>query len=166
MEKRLASLRGGRTDYHQVIHAHRESKVMRAILFVVFLGLVPGLSSSTMAAEAVEIETLLQTSQSWDGTPYQGYSGGQPEPTLVKFSIPANTTLAWHTHAVINIGYVLSGVLFVEKQNSTDKLVLHAGDSLAELVGIAHRGYTTEQPVELLVFYANSRGLPLSSRVP
>ena len=57
-------------------------------------------------------------------------------------------------------------MLFVEKQNSTDKRVRHAGDSPAELVGIAHRGYTTEQPVERLVFYANSRGLPLSSRVP
>lgn len=138
---------------------------MRASLLLLFAGLLPCLSPIALAEEVVKVETLLQTTHSWDGTPYQGYAAGQPEPTLVKFSIPAHTTLAWHTHAVPNVGYVLSGVLFVEKQNSSDKLVLHAGDSLAELVGIPHRGYTTEQPVELLVFYANSQGLPLSTKV-
>jgi quercetin dioxygenase-like cupin family protein len=138
---------------------------MRVPLLLLFAGLLPCLSPIALAAEAVKIETLLQASHSWDGTPYQAYSGGQPEPTLLRFSIPAHTTLAWHTHAVVNVGYVLSGVLFVEKHNSSDKLVLNAGDSLAELVGIPHRGYTTEQPVELLVFYANTQGLPLSSKV-
>lgn len=138
---------------------------MRTLLFVLFAGFFPSLASSVLAGEAVKVETLLQTSHSWDGTPYQAYPIGQPEPTLLKFSIPANTTLPWHTHAAVNVGYVLSGVLFVEKQNSADKLVLKAGDTLAELVGIPHRGYTTEQPVELLVFYANTRGLPLSTKV-
>ena len=138
---------------------------MRIALFVLFAGMLPTLSPTALATEAVKVETLLQTSHSWDGTPYQAYPVGQPEPTLLKYSIPANTTLVWHTHAVPNVGYVLSGVLFVEKQNSAAKLVLKAGDSLAELVGIPHRGYTTEQPVELLVFYANSQGLPLSSKV-
>lgn len=138
---------------------------MRTPLLLLFAGLLPCLSPIALAAEAVKVETLLRTSHSWDGTPYQSYPGGQPEPTLVRFSIPAHTTLAWHTHAVVNVGYVLSGLLFVEKQNSADKLVLQAGDSLAELVGIPHRGYTTEQPVELLVFYANSQGVPLSSKV-
>ena len=138
---------------------------MRIALFVLFAGMLPTLSPIALATDAVKVETLLQTSHSWDGTPYQAYPVGQPEPTLLKYSIPANTTLVWHTHAVPNVGYVLSGVLFVEKQNSAAKLVLKAGDSLAELVGIPHRGYTTEQPVELLVFYANSQGLPLSSKV-
>ena len=138
---------------------------MRTLLFVLFAGFLPGLAPVVLAAEALKVETLLQTDHAWDGTPYQAYASGQPEPTLLKFSIPAHTTLPWHTHAVVNVGYVLSGVLFVEKQNSPDKLVLKAGDSLAELVGIAHRGYTTEQPVELLVFYANTQGLPLSSKV-
>ena len=95
---------------------------MRASLLLLFAGLLQCLSPIALAAEAVKVETLLQTSQSWDGTPYQAYSGGQPEPTLVKFSIPAHTTLAWHTHAVVNVGYVL-------------------------------------------VFYANSQGLPLSTKV-
>ena len=138
---------------------------MRAILSLVYLGLCSGLSPAAMAGEAVAVATLLQTTHAWDGTPYQAYASGQPEPTLVKFSIPANTTLAWHTHAVVNVGYVLSGVLFVEKRNSPDKLELKAGDSLAELVGVVHRGYTTEQPVELLVFYAISQGLPMSTKV-
>lgn len=138
---------------------------MRTLLFVLFSGFLPGLAPGVLAAEALKVETLLQTGHSWDGTPYQAYTIGQPEPTLLRFSIPANTTLPWHTHAAVNVGYVLSGVLFVEKHNSPDKLVLKAGDSLAELVGIPHRGYTTEQPVELLVFYANTRGLPLSTKV-
>jgi hypothetical protein len=37
-----------------------------------------------------------------------------------------------------------------------------AGQALAESVATVHRGYTTNQPVDLVVFYAGAMGLPLS----
>jgi len=117
---------------------------------------------AVLAQGQVQVEELLRATSSWDGTPYKHYLTGQPEPTLVKITIPAMTTLKWHTHDAINVAYVLSGTLFLEKFGTSEQKVIKAGDSLAEMVGIAHRGYTKEQPVELLVFYATTPGVPLS----
>ena len=117
------------------------------------------------AKESVNVQELLKATGSWDGTFYTNYSAGPAQPTLIKISIPANTVMAWHQHQTISVAYVLSGVLFVEKKNSTDRITVKAGESLAEMVDIAHRGYTTTEPVELLVFYANVAGLPLAELI-
>jgi hypothetical protein len=41
--------------------------------------------------------------------------------------------------------------------------VLQAGEVLPETVETIHRGFITESPVELLVFYAGDAGMPLFS---
>ena len=110
----------------------------------------------------IKVEQLLQTTRSWDGTPYAGYVSGQPEITILKIAIPPNTTLDWHQHPMINAGYVLSGQITLEKKETGERMVFHAGQALAECVNKVHRGYTTDQPAELIVFYAGSPGLPLS----
>ena len=118
---------------------------------------------ATPAAYAkVQVEELLRSQTSWDGTAYTTYPAGRPEMTLIKITIPAQTSLDWHTHPMPNVGYVLSGELTVEAKDPPLKRTLRPGDALAEMVGLPHRGSTGELPVELIVFYAGAEGLPLS----
>jgi quercetin dioxygenase-like cupin family protein len=132
---------------------------------LVFSGLSWFLSSSNVSyarGPQIKVEQLLQTTHSWDGTSYTGYVSGQPEITILKIAIPPNTALDWHQHPMINAGYVLSGQITLEKKDTGERMVFHAGQALAECVNKVHRGFTTDQPAELIVFYAGSPGLPLS----
>lgn len=110
----------------------------------------------------IEKEVLLQSSASWDGTPYASYPEGRPELTLLKLKIPANTELKWHTHPIPNAAYILAGELTVEARDSGQTQVLKQGQTLAEMVNTVHRGKTGNSPVELIVFYAGSQGIALS----
>ncbi len=118
--------------------------------------------SNTDEKPGIEKEVLLQSSSSWDGTPYTSYPKGSPELTLLKLKIPANTELKWHTHPIPNAAYILAGELTVEARDSGQTQVLKQGQSLAEMVNTVHRGKTGDKPVELIVFYAGSQGVALS----
>jgi hypothetical protein len=49
------------------------------------------------------------------------------------------------------------------KKNATGKrTIVHAGQALAETIQTTHRGFTTNEPVELVVFYAGQVGLPIT----
>ena len=121
-------------------------------------------TASARAAEAsgVKVDVLMQSTTSWDGVPYAAYPAGQTELTMLKITIAPHTTLPWHTHPMPNAAYVLSGELTVEKAEGGLKRQLVAGDVLPETVNSTHRGYTGEQPVVLLVFYAGAQRVPLS----
>ena len=110
----------------------------------------------------VERKILLQTSTSWDSTPYDRYPDSAPELSLLKLKIPANTELDWHNHAIPNAAYILAGELTVESRDSGEIRRFKQGEALAEMVNITHRGKTGDKPVELIVFYAGSQGIPLS----
>jgi quercetin dioxygenase-like cupin family protein len=110
----------------------------------------------------VVVKELLQTTGSWDGTKYARYLRGQPQITVLKITIPKNTALDWHQHPMINAGYIISGQIFLEKRGTHQQKAFHAGEALTECVNTVHRGYTTDQPAELVVFYAGVPGLPLS----
>jgi hypothetical protein len=43
-----------------------------------------------------------------------------------------------------------------------ERTILQAGQAVAETVQTTHRGFTTDEPVELIVFYAGQVGLPLT----
>lgn len=118
--------------------------------------------SNTDKKTGIEKEVLLQSSSSWDGTPYASYPQGSPELTLLKLKIPANTELKWHTHPIPNAAYILAGELTVEARDSGQTRVLKQGQTLAEMVNTVHRGKTGDSPVELIVFYAGSQGIALS----
>ena len=115
------------------------------------------LAQSAKAADAVS-ETLLKTTKSWDGTLYKAYPSGQPEVTVLRIYIPPHSTLAWHYHPVINAAYVLSGELTVQRRDNDQRLAIHAGQVLPEMVDNAHRGYTGDQSATLIVFYAGASG--------
>ncbi|MNG25698.1 hypothetical protein D3C84_1105940 [compost metagenome] len=61
-----------------------------------------------------------------------------------------------------NAAYVLSGELTIESKESGQVRRVKQGEAVAEMVNITHRGVTGEEPVELIVFYAGSEGIPLS----
>src|SRR5260370_40577911 len=111
----------------------------------------------------IKVEQLLQTTHSWEGTPYVSYLKGQPQVTILKITIPRNTALDWHQHPMINAGYVLSGKIILEEKSTGERKTFQAGQALAECVNTIHRGYTTAQPGQLIVFYAGAPGIPLST---
>src|SRR5215510_8967738 len=120
-------------------------------------------SSGLRASEPqIKVEQVLQVTQSWDGTPYTSYPTGQPQVTVLKITIPPNTALHWHRHPIISVAYVLSGHLTLEKRDTGERRILEAGQAVAETVQTTHRGLTTDEPVELIVFYAGRAGMPLT----
>ncbi|ERH57231.1 cupin domain-containing protein [Pseudomonas simiae] len=124
------------------------------------------LGCGTQAKDAAQIEkeVLLERSESWDGTPYTAYPSGPPQLTLIRLKIPARTQLPWHTHPMPNAAYIVSGELTVETRANGASRTLRQGQTLAEMVGTEHRGITGNIPVELLVFYAGTPGMPLSEQ--
>jgi quercetin dioxygenase-like cupin family protein len=114
-----------------------------------------------VAQQAVTKETVLETSSAWDGKAYTSYPAGQPQLSVLKFTIPAHAVLDWHHHVVPNAAYVLSGTLTVEKKDGTKK-VFQTGQALAETVDEVHRGVAGDEPVVLIVFYAGHSGTPLA----
>ena len=110
----------------------------------------------------VVVSQVLQATRSWDGNKYSRYVTGQPEITILKIRIPPNTALDWHEHPMISAAYVVSGQITLEIRGTRKRKTFYAGQALAESVATVHRGYTTNQPVDLVVFYAGAVGLPLS----
>jgi quercetin dioxygenase-like cupin family protein len=130
-------------------------------LFLTFsLWLFPSLL--TAGQPQIEVQQILQTEHSWDGANYQSYPTGLPQLTVLKIKVPPNTTLHWHHHPVISVGYVLSGELTLEKKATGERTILHSGEALGETVQTTVRGFTTKEPVELVVFYAGLVGLPIT----
>ena len=132
----------------------------RPLLPLILLALPCAVRSADLPG--VTVETLIKTEASWDGSPYQAYPAGPPELTVLKISIAPNTALPWHTHPMPNAAYVVSGELLVEKQEGGATKRLVAGDVLPEMVQSRHRGLTGAAGVVLIVFYAGTKGMPLS----
>ena len=110
----------------------------------------------------IQVETLIQSTSSWDGTPYKAYPAGQPQITVLKITIPPHTTMKWHSHPMPNAGYILSGELTIEKKDGTKKHFV-AGQAVSETVDSIHRGITGTEPLVVVVFYPGTPGLPVSS---
>jgi quercetin dioxygenase-like cupin family protein len=120
-------------------------------------------TSSSVPVSTVESTVLLKSSSSWDGTAYDTYPVGKPELTVLNIKIPANTALKWHEHPMPNAAYIVSGNLTVETREGNKSILLKPGDVLPEMVNRQHRGLTGDSAVELVVFYAGTPGMPLST---
>ena len=137
-----------------------------ALLFLLSLSSLTLAQSSPQApAPAIQSEPLIQTTNSWDGTPYKAYPSSQPQLAVLRVTIPANTTMKWHTHPVPNAAYVLSGEITVETKDGA-KHHFTAGQVVPETVNTIHRGVTGAKPAVLIVFYAGTPNLPLSQSAP
>jgi quercetin dioxygenase-like cupin family protein len=115
------------------------------------------------ASSPIHVETLIQSTSSWDGTPYKAYPAGQPQITVLKITIPPHTTMQWHSHPMPNAGYILSGELTIEKKDGTEKHFV-AGQAVCETVNSIHRGITGSEPLVVIVFYPGTPGLPVLHR--
>ena len=141
-----------------MFHRHRRS-------FAFALSLLIATPVLAVDGPSVTSEVLLKTESAWDGTAYLRYPDGPPELTVLKITIPPRTELPWHQHPMPNAAYVLSGDLTVERREGGQVKQIKSGDVLPEMVNAAHRGRTGDSPVVLIVFYAGTKGMPLSSVV-
>jgi len=125
------------------------------ILFIACSGPESGSGEAT-------VETLLQTTLSWNGNELPAYPDGLPEISILKVSIPPHSELGMHKHPVINAGVLVKGELTVI---TTDQDTLHmkSGDALSEVVDTWHYGVNEgDETAEIIVFYAGEVGEPLS----
>lgn len=134
---------------------------MRAALAGLCLLLVAAITlgqEERPAAKEVEVAVLVKTTKSWDGAALPAYPKGQPEVSILRYTIPPKTRLALHKHTVINAGVLLKGKLTVVAED--DKVLeLKAGDAIVELVDTWHYGVnSTDEPAEILVVYAGALG--------
>jgi quercetin dioxygenase-like cupin family protein len=140
-----------------------------AVAGTLFLaGCLPAVTSIVLAQAApakvatAQRETLLQTTQSWNGKPYTHYPTGQPQLTTLEVTIAPHTSLPWHSHPIPNAVYVLSGALTLHDKASGKTLVVHQGQAVGESVDDVHRGEAGDEPAVLLITYAGTPGVPTS----
>lgn len=92
---------------------------MKSMIAAVMLASFPlSFAATEDTSSPIQVETLIQSTSSWDGTPYKAYSAGQPQITVLKITIPPYTTMKWHSHPMPNAGYILSGELTIEKKTA------------------------------------------------
>jgi quercetin dioxygenase-like cupin family protein len=151
----------GRTITNKILADVAQHLTLLRFFLTFSLWLIPSLL--TAGQPQIEVQQILQTAQSWDGVNYQSYPTGLPQLTVLRIKVPPNTTLHWHHHSVISVGYVLSGELTLEKKATGERTILHSGEALGETVQTTVRGFTTKEPVELIVFYAGLVGLPITT---
>lgn len=113
-----------------------------------------------------ESETLLKSGLAWNGQRLESYPSGELEITVMKMTIPAHSELPWHTHPIPNTAYILSGSLTIEDKESGETKTFHAGEAFNESINIAHRGFTTDESVDVIIFYAGAKGDELSVPLP
>ena len=103
-----------------------------AIILVSFLYV-----ACTSTPEEIQKEVLLETTTAWDGQPLPAYPTTQPKITILKITIPPNTKLAEHYHAIINCAVITKGTLKVVKKDGQE-LIIKEGEAVAEVLNDVH----------------------------
>lgn len=110
----------------------------------------------------VTVEVLAKTGSSWNGALLPEYPEGKPEVKILRIAIPPGVRLPWHKHPVINAGYMTRGELTVTTKKG-EKLHLHEGDSIVEVVDTWHYGKNEgDTMAEIVMFYAGVQGEPVT----
>ena len=114
--------------------------------------------SYVFAAGNAETTVLAKSDKSWDGSSLPAYPSSAPEISVLKIIIPPHTELPLHKHPIINVGYMVKGVLkVVSVENKT--LILKEGDAIIEMVDKWHyRVNESDDPAEIVVVYAGEKG--------
>jgi quercetin dioxygenase-like cupin family protein len=116
----------------------------------------PACGCSVHAVEVLKVDTA------WNGKPYERYPGGRPQLTVLRFSIPPHTALPWHTHPMPNAAFIISGAITLEERATGRTWTFGAGEAFGESVDDVHRGYTQDEPAEIVCTYAGVAQMPLS----
>ena len=108
----------------------------------------------------VTITELVNSTKVWNGEALPNYPAGQAEIKVLRIKIPSGVTLPWHTHPVINSAVILKGRLELYTKDGMTKS-FEAGEALIEVVNTVHAGKAVgPDDVDLVVFYAGSKGMP------
>lgn len=133
---------------------------MKSALYGLLLSLSLSLSSAiALEAPQTTVETVVQSSKSWNGTTLPEYPSGEPVVTILKITIPPGVSLPVHEHHVINAGVLLEGELTVRTE-AGETLRMRAGDPIVEVVNQWHHGVNEgDVPAVIMVFYAGAQGV-------
>ena len=108
----------------------------------------------------VTITELVHSTKQWDREALPSYPSGQAEIKVLRIKIPSGVTLPWHYHPVINAAVILKGRLELYTKDGMTKS-FGAGEALIEVVDTVHAGKAVgPDDVDLVVFYAGSKGMP------
>ena len=107
----------------------------------------------------IQTEVLIQSTSSWDRTPYISYPAGRPQITILKITIAPQPIMKWHSHPLPNAGNILCGELTIEREDGTKEHFV-AGQAVTETVNRVHRGITGAERAVLIVFYPGTPGHP------
>jgi quercetin dioxygenase-like cupin family protein len=136
-------------------------KIMKNIIIGICSTLLLGCVSAKIT-NTIEVEVLAKSNTSWNGDSLPNYAKGKPEISILRVVIPPGTILPLHKHPMINAGVLLKGQLTVMLEDNTT-LHLKAGDTIVEVVNKWHYGKNEGSvPAEIIVFYAGTKGEPLS----
>ncbi len=136
--------------------------MIRTLVFLVASVLAQGFVVRAAEPPAIEVESLLKTTTTWDGAALPAYPEGQPEITILKITVAPGESLPWHRHPVINSGVLLSGELEVTLENGQE-LRLKPWDAISEVVNTWHYGRNPgDEPAVILVVYSGAVGLPVT----
>ena len=106
-------------------------------------------------------ETVLATSHPPTIEPHAQFLDGHPQVRMLRISIEPGAMLPRHPHMLPNAGYLLEGELRVETREGTS-LVMRPGDSVAGSREAVRRGTAGPEGATILMFYANTQGLPVT----
>jgi quercetin dioxygenase-like cupin family protein len=114
----------------------------------------------------VNAELVIRSGNDWTGSPLPPYLTSAPELAVMKFTIPPKASLPVHKHPAINAAYVVNGELTVMQEGGIQR-TFKKGDVVIEMVEKWHHGVNqSSEPVELVVFYATTKDLPLAIQKP
>jgi quercetin dioxygenase-like cupin family protein len=111
-------------------------------------------------------ELVVRSGNDWTGSPLPPYLSSAPEVAVMRFTIPPQTALPIHKHPAINAAYVIDGELTVFQEGGIQRN-FKKGEVVIEMVEKWHHGINQGSvPVELVVFYATTKDLPLAIKKP
>lgn len=110
----------------------------------------------------VVTDLVIRSGSDWTGSALPSYLTSAPEVAVMKFTIPPQTALPIHKHPAINAAYVVDGEITVIQEGGIQR-TFKKGDVVIEMVDKWHHGINQGSvPVELVVFYATTKDLPLA----
>ncbi len=144
--------------------------MMRLVKFSLTLfALVIALLTPVRADEnhpGVVTELVVRSGNDWTGSPLPPYLSSAPEVAVMRFTIPPQTALPIHKHPAINAAYIIDGELTVIQESGVQR-IFKKGEVVIEMVEKWHHGINQGSvPVELVVFYATTKDLPLAIKKP
>lgn len=135
---------------------------MKQIALLLAFGLLSQFALADGDHGDVKVEVLVQSDKSWNGDQLPAYPTEQPQISVVKVTIPPHSKLKWHSHPVINAGYLISGEVTVTTKDGVERVV-KAGEGLIEIVDTLHYGRNDgDVAAEIIVVYAGVKDVPLA----